>query len=134
MDHKINLDELAEGAVNYKFNEELRKVLSNIADPNTEPHKRRTITLTIGIWGDDSRDVLNADVVAKSKLLPAKEAQTKIMMGPDEHGNFVGKELKSGVKGQLFLDRDGDVAKDDGEKIETNNSDRVISFRDKNDA
>jgi len=129
MEYMVNLNEFAEGALAVRFNEELQKVLDNIADPNTEPHKNRTITVQVNIHGDDSRDVVNASVVAKSKLLPAKEVQTKLLMGADDNGNIVGKELHSGAKGQMFLDNDGDVAQDTGEKVEKEDPSRVINFR-----
>jgi hypothetical protein len=127
MDYMVNLNEFADKALAVRFNEELQKVLDNIADPNTEPHKNSTITVTVNIYGDDNRDVVNASVVAKSKLQPAKEVQTKLLMGADDKGNVIGKELKSGAKGQMFVDNDGDVAQDDGEKVEDPN--RVINFR-----
>lgn len=126
--YMIDLNQFAEGALAERFNEEVQKVLANIADPNTEPKKKRTVNITVSLYSsDENRDVINAEVVAKSKLLPAKEVQTKLLMDADEHGNIIGRELHSGVKGQMFLDNDGDVAQDTGEKIE--NKDRVISFR-----
>lgn len=39
------------------------------------------------------------------------------MVGRDEQGYVRGGELKSGAPGQLFIDQDGDIAKDDGEKL-----------------
>lgn len=128
--YMVDLNEFAEGALAARFNEELQKVLENIADPNTEPHKNRTITVQVKIHGDERRDVVNTGVTVKSKLLPAKEADTKMMMGMDDNGNVVGKELKSGIKNQMFIDDDGDVAQDDGTKIEEKpDPNRVISFR-----
>lgn len=128
-DYMVNLNDFAEGALAARFNEELQKVLDNIADPNTDPKKNRTITIQVKVHGDERRDVVNASVVARSKLQPAIEADTKLLMGADKRGNIVGKELKSGIKGQMFLDSDGDVAEDDGTKAEDNHN-RVISFRD----
>ncbi|MBP1950256.1 replication terminator protein [Virgibacillus litoralis] len=127
MEHMIDLNKLADGALAEKVNTELERVLENIADPNTEPHKNRTITVSINIHGDETREILNTAVQTKVKLQPSKEVQTKIMMGADEKGNFVGKELRSGVKGQLFLDNEGDVSKDDGEKVEQ--EEKVLNFR-----
>ncbi|MGJ9460095.1 MULTISPECIES: replication terminator protein [Oceanobacillus] len=121
MDYMIDLNEFAEGALAAKVNTELEKVLENIADPNTDPKKNRTITISIKIHGDEKRDVLNTSVSTKSSLVAMKEVETKLMMGADKQGNIIGKELRSGVKGQMFLDPEGDVSQDDGEK--------VLSFR-----
>ncbi|WP_246202673.1 replication terminator protein [Virgibacillus doumboii] len=127
--YMVDLNEFADGALAARFNEELQKVLDNIADPNTIPEKARKVTVEVSIYGDERRDVVNASVVAKSKLLPAKQADTKMLMGADDNGNVVGKELRSGVKGQMFFDNDGDVAQDTGEKAEAEDDNRVISFR-----
>lgn len=122
MEYMIDLNEFAEGALAAKVNAELEKVLENIADPNTDPKKNRTITVSIKIHGDEKRDVLNTTVATKVSLQPMKEVETKLMMGADDNGNIIGKELRSGAKGQMFFDTDGDVAQDTGEK--------VVSFRD----
>ncbi|SHH74981.1 replication terminator protein [Virgibacillus chiguensis] len=122
MEYMIDLNEFAEGALAAKVNAELEKVLENIADPNTDPKKNRTITVSIKIHGDEKRDVLNTTVSTKVRLQPMKEVETKLMMGADDNGNIIGKELRSGAKGQMFFDADGDVAQDTGEK--------VVSFRD----
>lgn len=128
-EYMVDLNDFADGALAARFNEELQKIIENIADPNTEPHKNRTLTIQVQIHGDDRRDVLNARVIAKSKLLHAKEAETKILMGVDNNQNIIGKELKSGIKGQMFIDNDGELAHDTGEKAEDTDPNRVISFR-----
>lgn len=115
--YMVDLNEFAEGALAARFNEELQKILENIADPNTEPNKNRTLTVQVRLNSDESRDVVNASVIAKSTLQHAKEADTKMLMGLDDNGNVIGQELKSGVKDQLFIDIDGDIADDTGEKI-----------------
>lgn len=127
MDYMIDLNQFADGALAAKVNNELEKVLENIADPNTDPKKNRTITIAINIHGDENRDVLNTTVSTKSKLQPAKEVETKILMGADQQGNMIGKELRSGVKGQMFFDNDTDVAHDTGEKVEK--EEKVLNFR-----
>jgi len=113
----VNLNEFAEGALAHRFNEELQRIMENIADPNTDPKKARTLTVTVKVSGDDGRDVLNSSVSVTSKLLPAKEADTKILMGADKNGRIVGNELKSGIKDQMFIDKEGDVADDVGDKV-----------------
>lgn len=124
----VDLNEFADGALAARFNEELQKVLANLADPNTDATKNRKITVDVSIYGDESRDIGNVSVVVKSKLLPARQVETKLLIGADKYGNIVGKELKSGFKGQMFVDADGDIASDTGEKIEQDPN-RVISFR-----
>ena len=97
-EYMVDLNEFADGALAARFNEELQKVLDNIADPNTDPKKARTVTVQVKFYGDDRRDVINASVVAKSKLLPAKEADTKLLMGADNNGNIIGKYVNGKVQ------------------------------------
>jgi hypothetical protein len=117
MSKMINLTEFADGAVAERVNIELQKVLENLADPNTDPKKVRTVTVKISMKGDEKRDLANVTVTAATKLAPAKDIETKIVLDRDGRGKVVGQELKSGVKGQVFIDQDGDVAEDTGEKI-----------------
>jgi hypothetical protein len=113
----IDLTNFADGSVAEKFNQELQKVLENIADPNTDPKKVRKLTLTIKVAGNDKREVLDVLVEAKSALIPAKAIETKLIMDYDNKGRVTGAELKSGIKGQTFLDPEGDVSDDVGNKI-----------------
>lgn len=113
----IDLTEFADGAVAERFNIELNKVLENIADPNTDPKKVRKVTLTVSLKADDKRDIASVGIVAKSTIVPAKDIETKIVLDYDNRGKIIGQELKSGIKGQTFVDEDGDVSTDTGEKI-----------------
>jgi hypothetical protein len=113
----IDLTNFADGSVAEKFNQELQKVLENIADPNTDPKKVRKLTLTVKVAGNDKREVLDVQVEAKSALVPAKAIETKLIMDYDNKGRITGAELKSGIKGQTYLDTEGDVSDDVGNKI-----------------
>jgi len=113
----IDLNSFAQGSLQERVNIELQKVLANIADPNTDPKKVRKVTLTLSISGDDQRNLAAVQIQAKSNLAPAKAIETKIIMDLDHKGKVTGAELKSGVQGQTYIDTDGDVATDTGEKI-----------------
>lgn len=115
---KIHLADLAEGAVEERFNQELQRVLANIADPNTDPKKARKVTLTLTLKGDENRDIVLTSIDTKSTVAPAKAIATKIVMGQDSTGKVVGQELKSGSKGQTFITQDGQVADDTGNIID----------------
>ena len=117
MSQMINLAELANGAVAERVNLEVKKVLENIADPNTNAKTKRKVVLTLTFQADDNRDVVNVSVHAKPTLAPAKDIDTKIIMDYDTKGQITGAELKSGLKGQTFIDPDGGVSSDTGEKI-----------------
>ncbi|TLS37764.1 replication terminator protein [Pseudalkalibacillus caeni] len=113
----IDLQNFADGALAERFNHELGKVLENIADPNTDPKKARKVTLTVTLKADEQRDIAQVGIVAKSTIVPAKDIETKIIMDTDNTGKVIGSELKSGQKGQTYIDDEGDVADDTGNKV-----------------
>ncbi|KFZ32144.1 replication terminator protein [Anoxybacillus flavithermus] len=113
----IDLNNFADGAVAERFNQELQKVLENIADPNTDPKKPRKVTLTVTLKADEKRDLAMVSVTAKSTLVPATPIETKLVMDYDSKGRITGAELKSGIKGQTYIDEDGEISDDQGNKI-----------------
>ncbi len=113
----IDLNSFAGGALSERLNTDLQKVLENIADPNTDGKKKRKLTLTITFNADESRDVVMTNVVSKLTLAPAHAIEAKLLMDLDGKGKVTGAELKSGVKGQTFIDEQGDVSDDQGNKI-----------------
>ena len=113
----VDLNSFADGAMAERFNQELQKVLDNIVDPNTDPKKVRKVTLTVSISSNDKRELANVSVQAKSTMSPAKNIETQLLMDYDSNGKVTGAELKSGAKGQTYLDPEGDVSDDKGNKI-----------------
>jgi hypothetical protein len=48
----LSNDNMAQGAVYEMFNEALKRLAANVADPNTEPTQKRKILLSIDITAD----------------------------------------------------------------------------------
>ncbi len=113
----INFDDFAGGALQERLNVELQKVLTNIADPNTDPKKPRILTVKLTLTADEKRDLANVSIITESKLVPAKEVETRIILDRDNDGQVIGQELKSNSKGQMFIDESGDIADDRGNKV-----------------
>lgn len=120
MADKLNLAEMAQGAFMEQFHIELHKVLSNIKDPNTDPKKARKITLTATLKSDDDREIVSFAVQSKATLVPAKPLSTIILVDKAPDGTVVGAELKSGKKGQMFMDDDGTIKDDKGNVVDIN--------------
>lgn len=114
---EIRLESLADGSISERFNQELQKVLANIADPNTTAKTVRKISITLSIKPNDNREMAEVSIQATSTLAPAKEIMTTIIMDRDNNGKPAAAELKSGQRGQTYIDDDGDVADDTGHKI-----------------
>jgi hypothetical protein len=77
----VSLDTLAQGAAVEMFNDELKKVLTNILDPNTKATAKRTLVLTVEIKPDEDRFHGSCNVFVKSKLEPNRGVGTVIFMG-----------------------------------------------------
>ncbi len=79
---KVKLENLAIGAANERFDEELKKVIPNIMDPNTTDAARE-IKLTVKIKPLDpvDRRVCGVSISCSSKLAPLSPVITSIHVG-----------------------------------------------------
>lgn len=107
--NNVKLSELGQGALQELFESELEKVIENINDINTDPTKKRKITMTIDIKSDEYREIIFADVKVKSNLVSMDSTGIKLFNIVDENGERVVNELRSGAKGQAFIDDDGSI-------------------------
>ena len=115
----FDLSTMANGDVQEKFVQELKKVTENILDPNTDAKKKRTVTITLTYQPNDNRDAVSVYSEVKSKIVPQDGVSTTLLVGRNtDTGSVEANELKSGVKGQTYFDDHGDVRTDTGEKVE----------------
>jgi hypothetical protein len=106
----MNIANIAGGALVEQVDIEIKKVLENIMDPNTETKKKRKITVVIEFPCDDNRDVSDVKFITKSQLAPQRPIVTRIAFDKDAKGKIVAEELyKSQMKGQMFVDENGEV-------------------------
>lgn len=118
MSEKLNLDSLMQGAVQEKFDNELKRVLENIMDPNTDFKKKRKLTMTFEFHTNEERDETIFDCVVKSTLIPAKPAISRLLIGKDEKGVKAAEYERGVLPGQTVID------------IETGEvSDGIIDFK-----
>ena len=93
----ITLASLKGGAVVEMFDENLQKVIENIADPNTDPEKVRTITLKFKIKPDKSRSVASIDISSDCKLANFKPPQTMMQLVYMPGGEVNASEIRQEV-------------------------------------
>lgn len=133
----LNLNKINEGAIQEKFEYEMEQVFENILDLNTDPTKKRAVTLTIEIAADKNRELVVMTCKSKSKLIPRDESETKVLFGRNADTGYIeANELKSGARGQMYMDpEDLKVKTDTGQpvdEIETVELQKeVIDFRKK---
>jgi hypothetical protein len=70
------------------FDEELRKVLANIENVNTNPDNERSITIKIAIKPDKTRRTAEIKVHADFGLAKTKPAESFLFFDRDEAGKF----------------------------------------------
>jgi hypothetical protein len=80
-DEQVSLGNLARGAAIERFQDELKKALENILDPNTGM-KDREIILRVKLKpASDDRKTVKVQVFCASKLAPPAEVPTLIFLG-----------------------------------------------------
>lgn len=111
--NRVLLSELNEGALQERFDFELEQVTKNILDPNTDPDKKRKITIDITVLSDEYREDMVFDCQIKSKLAPRENISSRVLIGKNAKGEVVTNELKSGQRGQMYFDPEDSELKDD---------------------
>ena len=96
--------DMAHGAFKERTDYEMTKVIENILDPNTIATKERSVTVTIKLKPDDSRQNISVMVEAKSKLQPAAPMPTSLYVAGDGNGEVQAVEMVPQVPGQQSLD------------------------------
>lgn len=129
-DISFNISELQEGAVQEKVDREVKRIVENIIDPNTEFKPKRKLTIDITFESDESRQVINTTAEVKTKLAPPVPVATTLLAGRNQNTGFIqAAELKSSIPGQTFFDpNDSRLKTDTGEEID-GLEDAVVDFK-----
>lgn len=80
----LSLTNIGGGAVDELFQLELERVLDNILDINTEPTKRRSITIKVTILPSEDRSMGSMFIDVKPDLAPKVTYKTKIFIGRED--------------------------------------------------
>lgn len=99
-----NLDELMDGALNERFNDEFAKVLANVYDPNTKPDQMRSIQIVVKIKPDESRAVAGFEMSVTTKLAPPVPMRQVVFIEQHDNGTVVATEKTNQVPGQMDMD------------------------------
>ena len=120
---QISLETFMNGAVNERVGEELKKVVENMMDPNTD-EKQRKLIIEFKLKPDENRKTCSMEFVVKSKLRPAEAMGTTVMIGKTENG-YDAAEIGNEVPGQLGIDTKTGKIKENG-RIKEDKKVRVI--------
>lgn len=109
----VNLTELAEGTLQEQFEQAMEEVTKNILDVNTDPTKKRQITIVLDILSDEFREEQRIAVTVKPpKLVGRDSSMARVLIGREQN-KVVANELKSSQKGQMYFDPDDSQLKED---------------------
>ena len=99
----ISLFDLLDGGVKELAALNLKRVLENIADLNTDAKKTRTLTVKFTFLANEDRDTVNCDIAVDSKLAPVKSVTATLDIGRQD-GEMVAVERPKYTPGQLRMD------------------------------
>ena len=99
-----NLDELLDGALTERFNQEMDRVMANVFDPNTDAKAKRQIQIIIDIAPNEWRDAAEFKVTLKTKTVPADAITQTVFLYQDDDGKVVATERIRQIPGQIGID------------------------------
>ena len=99
----VALETIAGGAIKELFEAELGRVLDNIADINTDPAQKRTITISVEFKPGAKRDTADVKLKCGSKLAGIMTVNTQLFMG--KHGGKLVAVENDPRQGALFDDQ-----------------------------
>jgi hypothetical protein len=122
MSEKIDITNLAMGALVERTADEFQKTLENIADRNTDWKKKRKLSIEIVIYArSEKRDDVAVDIQVKNSIAPYMPIATQLYVDTDNSGNIVAQEYTKGtIPGQAPL-----VDKETGEIL---NDKKIINM------
>lgn len=100
---ETSLLDLIDGGVKELADLNLRRVLENIRDVNTDPKKARTINIKFTFAPNEDRDSISTRVQVECKLVPVKPVETTLDIGSDG-GKIVAVERPKYTPGQMKMD------------------------------
>jgi hypothetical protein len=81
MEEQLTIEGIKNGAALEALNHEIQKVMDNIVDPNADPDKQRSVTLTVTFKPKKNQNILGITAQAKSTLAPDRAIETAATVG-----------------------------------------------------
>lgn len=98
------LDELMDGALTERFENEMERVLKNVFDPNTNPKAKRQIQIIIEIAPNERRDAAEFKIDVKSRTAPPVAISQTVFIRQGDNGSVTATEVTSQIPGQINMD------------------------------
>lgn len=99
-----NLDELMDGGLTERFNQELDYVMRNVVDPNTDAKAKRQIKIIIDVIPNERRDAASFKTRVESKIAPKAPIVNTVLVRANDDGSITATEITNQVPGQISMD------------------------------
>lgn len=104
MEEIVTLASIGNGAAMELFEHELKKVIANIADPNTSAKTKRSVNIKVIIQPDEDRGIGFASVEVTAKLAGVKPVPSTMYFGKKD-GEFVAVQNQFAQPGIFDTDK-----------------------------
>lgn len=102
---KLDLAEIAGGALQEKAQAAIEEVAANMQDPNTPWKNKREVVIKLSFTQNEDRDDATCEISVSKKLAQVKPISTKFSIGQDlKDGGIYMEEYGKHIKGQVTLD------------------------------
>lgn len=132
---RLTLATIGSGAVQERVDRAIEKVARNIMDPNTDPGKKRVITLKITMKPDeDDREDVEVSAEVQVSLAPEMGVSTHFFVSKDLSTDKVSvmEHRRGEIRGQLNFTDVGIVQENETEQDEEpSESSTIMDFRKK---
>ena len=131
---KLTLATIGGGAVQERVDRALEKVARNIMDPNTDPGKKRVITLKITMKPDeDDREDVEVSADVQVSLAPEMGVSTHFFVSKDLKSDRVSvmEHRKGEIRGQLDFSDVGISQESEEDTDESTTETTIMDFRKK---
>lgn len=98
------LDDLMDGQITERFNVELRRVMENCCDPNTEPTAKRQINIQFEIVPTEDRTSAQFKAKVTSRIAGYVPVAKSMLIETDDDGTVIATEKTGQVPGQVDMD------------------------------
>lgn len=99
-----SLDQMMDGALVERFNEDLQKVMQNVFDMRTDPKKPRKISLIFTFRPNDRRDAAEMFADVKVVIAPPVPLSQTVLMSVNDAGVVTLTERTDQIPGQIDME------------------------------
>lgn len=127
--NKVELQTIANGILQAKFEKAFQRTIENLRDVNTSFKFKRKITITLAFTQNEDRDDVHVDIDVVERLAPQSATTTGYSVGKNlRTGEIYVQEYGKALAGQLEIEDDDGIIVDQatGEVIE---DEKIIDYR-----